>query len=159
MKTFLSKAGKGLFFGGMLSVLCSGLAVAAEKGGEHGFPPPPPIPGIGDRYLGTCGTLKIDGKSVPVVRGKSGYVSVLLFPGRTVRKIFLGGGWWTGAVTRSAGVGVVILDPPVSPQVDSNLVVVFDHGVSIFRLKTVSQDKPFMARTTVRFEGKNQRAK
>ncbi|MCL4485059.1 MAG: hypothetical protein M1537_01765 [Nitrospirae bacterium] len=162
MKGFFLKAGKGLVFGGMLSCLVSGPAIAGETPSlPPGFSAAPPIPGIGGRYLGTEQILQVDRKSTPVIRCKSGYDSVLLFPGRKVRKIFLGGNWWVGAVTRAGGEGVVVIDPPVSPQVDSNLVVLFDQGVMIFRLKTVSPDKPFMARTIVRMvaNGGDQRPK
>ena len=120
--------------------------------------PAPPMPGVGGRYLGTEQILRVDGKSTPVIRCKSGYDSVLLFPGKKVRKIFLGGYSWKAGIGETAGESLVILDPPDLPPVASNLVVVFASGVSVFRLKLVDQEKPFMARTVVRFN-KNQRPK
>ncbi len=160
MKTFLLKAGKGLVFGGMLSVLCSGLAVAAEIGGGLMPPPAPPIPGIGDRYLGADRVVRDDGKTTLTILCKMGYDSVLVFPGRKARKVFVGGYSWTGSVVRTKEGSLVIVDPPTALPVSTNLVVVFDRGISIFRMKVVDPDKPFMARTTV-FKGnkKNQRSK
>ena len=165
MKAFLSKAGKGWVFGGMMSVLCSGLAVAAEKAGGQGFPPgfppPPPVPGIGGRYLGVDRVVRDDGKTPLTILCKMGYNSVLIFPGRKARLVSAGGNSWTGTAVRTEGGSLVIVDPPTVLPTSTNLVVVFDHGVSIFRMKVVDPDKPFMARTTVRFEGKkkDQRAK
>ena len=112
----------------------------------------PPISGLENPYLGTEQILRVDGENTAVILCKSGYDSVLLFPGRKVRKIFLGGYSWTGAIANTAEEGVVVLDPPGFPPVASNLVVVFDSGVSFFRLKLVGSKQPFMARTVVRFE-------
>jgi len=146
------KTGKGFVWGGLLLCLVSGLAFAGET---HSLPPglprlSPPIPGMGDRYLGRSGVLRVDGKDTPVILCKSGYDSVLLFPGRKIRRLFLGGYSWQGTISNTAGESLVILDPPFSPPVDSNLIVVFEHGISIFRVKIVDPDKPFMARTIVR---------
>ncbi|MHB1287350.1 MAG: hypothetical protein ACYCYP_12520 [Leptospirales bacterium] len=111
----------------------------------------PPISGLDSPYLGTEQILRIDGENTSVIRCKSGYDSVLFFPGRKVRKIFLGGYSWTGATANTAEGGVVVVDPPFSFPVSSNLVVVFDSGVSFFRLKLVDSEQPFMARTVVRW--------
>ena len=161
MKTFFLKAGKGLVWVGSLLCLSGGVAFAGENGLSPHPPLAPPMPGLDGPYLGTEQVLRIDGGKLPIIRCKSGYDSVLLFPGKNVRKIFLGGYSWSGSSENIAGEGVVILDPPYSPPVDSNLVVVFKRGVSIFHLKTVDPKQPFMARTVVRFEGeeKDQRPK
>lgn len=160
MKTFFLKLGKGLVWVGSLLCLSGGAAFAGEN---ELSPPPlaPPMLGLDGPYLGTEQVLRVDGEKLPIIRGKIGYDSVLLFPGKKVRKIFLGGYSWSGSSENIAGEGVVILDPPYSPRVDSNLVVVFERGISIFQLKTVDPNKPFMARTVVRFEGegKGQRPK
>lgn len=109
----------------------------------------PPIAGIGDRYLGLDRAVRDDGKKPVTILCKMGYDSVLIFPGRIVRKIFFGGYSWGGSVARIEGGSLVVIDPPMSLPVSANLVVVFDRGVSMFRLKIVDPDKPFMARTTV----------
>lgn len=167
MKTFFLKAGKGLFWIESFLCLFSGLAFA---GGDEfasmdnlpgRFPPlgmpAPPIPGLDGRYLGTEQTLRIDGKSTPVIRCKSGYNSVLLFPGRKVLKV-LTDRYWAGIAGQTSREGVVAIEPPAPFPAPfpgdsiskTNLVVVFADGVSIFLLKTVDSDKPFMARTVVR---------
>ena len=131
----------------MLSVLLATLP------GEASGPAPvigsPPIAGIGDRYLGEDRVVKDEGNETLTILCKMGYDSVLVFPGRTVRKVFLGGYSWKGSVGRTEAGDFVIVDPPTTVPVSSNLVVVFDHGITIFRLKVVDSDKPFMARTVV----------
>jgi hypothetical protein len=161
MKTLFLKAGRGVVQIGGLLFLSSGLAFAGENGLSPHPPLAPPISGLESPYLGTEQILRVDGENTSVIRCKSGYDSVLLFPGRKVRKIFLGGYSWTGAIANTAKEGVVVVDPPGFPPVASNLVVVFDSGVSFFRLKLVGSKQPFMARTVVRFEreAKDQRPK
>ncbi len=130
--------------------------------GEASGPPlmmgTPPIAGIGDRYLGFARVARDDGKTPLTILCKMGYDSVLFFPGRIVRKVFFGGYSWTGSMGRMKAGSFVIVDPPSPLPVSSNLVVVFEDGISIFRLKVVDPDKPFMARTVVRFK-KDQRLK
>ncbi len=147
---------------GLLPVPANRLPKFADENELSPHPPlAPPISGLESPYLGTEQILRVDGENTSVIRCKSGYDSVLLFPGRKVRKIFLGGYSWTGAIANTAKEGVVVVDPPGFPPVASNLVVVFDSGVSFFRLKLVGSKQPFMARTVVRFEreAKDQRPK
>ncbi len=109
----------------------------------------PPIAGIGGRYLGVDQVVRDDRKTALTILCKSGYDSVLVFPGRKVLKVFVGGYSWAGSVTKTKGESLVILNPPATLPVSTNLVVVFDRGESVFRLKVVDPDKPFMARTVI----------
>ena len=159
--------------GAAIMLITATLAFSGQRETPRLMPGSPPVPGLKDHYLGIDnGRLLVSESPVikrpPVIRCKMGYDSVLVFPGREVKKVFLGGYSWSGSVV-TQGVknksakflppaGVVVLNPPAMIPVSSNLVVVFDHGISIFRLKVVDPDNWFMARTVVRFT-KDQRLK
>ncbi len=155
----------------ILGAFMVGVDRSGEASGAEEVTGTPPIAGIGDRYLGENRVVWEDGKTSLTIPCKMGYDSVIVFPGREVKKIFLGGYSWSGSVSSvmrdhfetgrdERGVfgritrtttSVVVLDPPATLPVSTNLVVVFNRGIAIFRLKVVAPDKPFLARTVVRF--------